>query len=123
MRSIARVAKAQIPDGLRYEQTVVKRFASSWNNGKMTALTLLKYEGLGNDFLVLVDREREVQYDAQLARVLCDRHHGIGADGLLRISNPRHGGDLFMELRNGDGSVAETSGNGMRCAVLAAFHE
>ena len=89
----------------------------------MAALRLLKYEGLGNDFLVLVDRDREFAYDATFSRAICDRHHGIGADGLLRLSDPRHGGDLLMELRNADGSIAETSGNGMRCAVLAAIDE
>lgn len=93
-----------------------------WNNGGMDRLTLLKYEGLGNDFLVLIDPDREIGFDETLARSVCDRHRGIGADGLLRLSSPRHGGDLFMELRNADGSVAETSGNGLRCAVLAAYH-
>lgn len=88
----------------------------------MEGLTLFKYEGLGNDFLVLFDPKRTSAFDAPLARAVSDRHRGIGADGLLRISNPRHDGDLFMELRNADGSIAETSGNGMRCAVLAAKH-
>jgi diaminopimelate epimerase len=86
----------------------------------MAPFTLFKYEGLGNDFLVLADPTRELPYGALLARALCDRHRGVGADGLLRISAPRGGGGLFMELRNADGSIAETSGNGMRCAVLAA---
>ncbi len=87
----------------------------------MPALTLDKYEGLGNDFLVLIDPTRELRFDAEIARALCDRHLGIGADGLLRLSRPRGNGDLLMELRNADGSIAETSGNGMRCAVLAAM--
>ena len=95
----------------------------SWNNGEMDRLTLSKYEGLGNDFLVLIDPSREREFDADVAKALCDRHFGVGADGLLRLSSPSHGGDLFMELRNADGSVAETSGNGLRCAVLAGYHE
>ncbi len=82
-------------------------------------MQLEKYEGLGNDFLVLVDPGRTSRFDAALAVALCDRHRGLGADGLLRISLGSDGADLFMELRNADGSVAETSGNGMRCAVLA----
>ncbi len=97
--------------------------ALSWNNGQMDRLTLYKYEGLGNDFLVLVDSTRALAFGADAARALCDRHRGVGADGLLRISSPSHGGDLFMELRNADGSIAETSGNGLRCAALAAYHE
>ena len=94
-----------------------------WNNGEMDRLKLLKYEGLGNDFLVLIDPSRAVDFDANLAKAVCDRHLGVGADGLLRLSLPLHGGDLFMELRNADGSIAETSGNGLRCAVLAGYHE
>ncbi|HUY07546.1 MAG TPA: diaminopimelate epimerase [Acidimicrobiales bacterium] len=89
----------------------------------MEPLTIRKYEGLGNDFLVLIDLPRALRFDAAQARALCDRHLGIGADGLLRLSSPMRGGDLFMELRNVDGSIAETSGNGIRCAVLAALHE
>ncbi|MCU1490808.1 MAG: diaminopimelate epimerase [Acidimicrobiaceae bacterium] len=85
-------------------------------------IALTKYEALGNDFLVLVDPERALRYDAELAVALCDRHLGVGADGLLRVSRPESGADLAMELRNADGGVAETSGNGLRCAVLAALH-
>ena len=95
----------------------------SWNNGVMDRLTLYKYEGLGNDFLVLVDPSRALDFGPDFAKALCDRHLGVGADGLLRLSSPSHGGDLFMELRNADGSIAETSGNGLRCAVLAGYHE
>jgi len=95
----------------------------SWNNGVMDRLTLYKYEGLGNDFLVLIDPSRALDFDADIAKALCDRHFGVGADGLLRLSSPLHGADLFMELRNADGSIAETSGNGLRCAVLAGYHE
>ena len=97
--------------------------ALSWNNGEMDRLKLYKYEGLGNDFLVFFDPSRALTFDEDIARALCDRHLGVGADGLLRISSPSLGGDLFMELRNADGSIAETSGNGLRCAVLAGYHE
>ncbi|MCU1493001.1 MAG: diaminopimelate epimerase [Acidimicrobiaceae bacterium] len=89
----------------------------------MVHLRLAKYHGLGNDFLVLVDWEREIRFDAPLATALCDRHRGLGADGLLRLSRPTGAGALQMDLRNADGSVAETSGNGLRCAALAAVHE
>jgi diaminopimelate epimerase len=84
-------------------------------------LTLLKYEAIGNDFVVLVDPGRAERFDAALAEALCDRRRGIGADGLMRIGGG--GQDLTMELRNADGGVAETSGNGLRCAVLAAIDE
>lgn len=86
----------------------------------MAALTLEKYEGLGNDFLVLVDPPRRARYDAAFVRAICDRHRGIGADGVIRLSSPKAGGHVAMDLRNADGSIAETSGNGLRCAAIAA---
>lgn len=88
----------------------------------MGTTTLTKYHGLGNDFLVLVDPDRSTTYDERTVAALCDRHRGIGADGVLRLSRPTSGGGLRMELRNADGGVAETSGNGLRCALLAAAH-
>ncbi|HUZ20869.1 MAG TPA: diaminopimelate epimerase [Acidimicrobiales bacterium] len=88
----------------------------------MATVALAKYHGLGNDFLVLFDAERSLPFTAELAVALCERHRGVGADGLLRISSGRHGASFAMELRNADGGVAETSGNGLRCAVLAAVH-
>ena len=85
-------------------------------------IQLAKYHGLGNDFLVLVDTEGGVDLGPDVVAALCDRHRGIGADGLLRLAPPRRGGAFAMELRNADGGVAETSGNGLRCAALAAVH-
>jgi diaminopimelate epimerase len=79
-----------------------------------------KYEAIGNDFLILVDWDREERFDAELAAALCDRHRGVGADGLIRLSAPGGGGSLRMDLLNADGSPAETSGNGLRCALLCA---
>lgn len=83
------------------------------------AVTLAKYEALGNDFLVLLDPTRAARFDAPLARLVCDRRRGVGADGLLRVGTDGTTG-ITMELRNADGGIAETSGNGLRCAVLAA---
>ncbi len=57
---------------------------------------------------------------AQEARALCDRHRGLGADGLIVGSHGSDGADLEMLLRNSDGSIAEMSGNGIRCLVQAA---
>lgn len=84
-------------------------------------IDLDKYEALGNDFLVLVDHEGGPAPSAALASALCDRRRGIGADGLIRLTG---GPAAFaMELWNADGSTAETSGNGLRCAALAAYRE
>jgi diaminopimelate epimerase len=86
-------------------------------------LALAKYEGLGNDFLVLVDLEGRREIDASLARLACDRHLGFGADGLLRGGPPPAGSsdEMTFELRNADGGEAEMSGNGLRCLVHAAI--
>ena len=90
-------------------------------------LSLTKHHGLSNDFLVLVDLDGRVAVEsrAALARAVCDRHRGIGADGLLFALPVPIGGhaDVAMRLHNADGSVAEMSGNGIRCfsqAVIAA---
>src|SRR5580658_10892144 len=91
--------------------------------GTRMELELSKYEGLGNDFLVLVDLEGRLQIDVSLARLACDRHLGFGADGLLRGGPPPEGSSDVMtfELRNADGGEAEMSGNGLRCLVHAAI--
>lgn len=82
-------------------------------------LHLTKYHGAGNDFLVLLDPDGERPLSAAQVRALCDRHRGVGADGVLRATR---GGEamLTMELRNADGGAAEMSGNGIRCLVQAA---
>ena len=86
----------------------------------MPTLSLMKYEALGNDFLILVDRAGDAAFTPTAAVALCDRHRGIGADGLIRLSESETGEMFCFELLNADGSVAETSGNGLRCAALAA---
>ena len=85
-------------------------------------MPLAKYEGLGNDFLVLVDLEGLWMIGAELARAVCDRHLGFGADGLVRAGPALAGSgdEVTFELRNADGSEAEMSGNGLRCLVHAA---
>jgi diaminopimelate epimerase len=84
-------------------------------------LTLTKHHGLGNDFLVLFDDQPLPPVAlGRLARDLCDRRTGIGADGLLvGFTKPADGADLGMALFNADGTSAEMSGNGIRCLVQA----
>ena len=78
-------------------------------------LTLTKHHGLGNDFLVLIDLDDAYAgAEASMARALCDRTRGVGADGLIRL-----GPELRMHLHNADGSRAEMSGNGIRCLAQA----
>lgn len=81
-------------------------------------LAFAKYEGLGNDF-VLVEAEREDAVTPDLARTICDRRFGIGADGVLLLLPPRSKeAQARMRVLNADGSVPEMCGNGLRCAVL-----
>jgi diaminopimelate epimerase len=78
-------------------------------------LPFYKYEGLGNDFL-LIEREAlgGVRLSTERAIALCDRHRGVGGDGvlILDVASPR------MDVINSDGSVPEMCGNGIRCAAL-----
>jgi diaminopimelate epimerase len=83
-------------------------------------MQLTKHHGLGNDFLVLADADGTHEPDAQLARAVCDRHRGVGADGLLLLSPGPAGADVTMVLLNADGSRAEMSGNGIGCLAQAA---
>ena len=89
----------------------------------MPGLLLTKHHGLGNDFLVLIDLENTQHVDEATARALCDRHRGVGADGVIRVGPPPADGsaDVSFELRNADGSAAEMSGNGLRCLAQAVL--
>lgn len=82
---------------------------------------LTKHHALGNDFLVLFDDQPLPRLGWWvLASRWCDRHRGIGADGLLVAgTKPPEGADVTMALFNADGSRAEMSGNGIRCLVQA----
>jgi diaminopimelate epimerase len=84
----------------------------------MNVLSLTKHHGLGNDFLVAFGLDDLANDLAALARRLCDRHRGIGADGLL-VGSDADGYAARMTLFNGDGSRAEMSGNGIRCFAQA----
>ncbi|MGH9137236.1 MAG: diaminopimelate epimerase [Acidimicrobiales bacterium] len=83
-------------------------------------MRLTKHHGLGNDFLVLADPNGIRPITTDLARAVCDRNRGIGADGLLRLSPGRDAADVSMTLLNADGGRAEMSGNGIGCLVQAA---
>jgi len=86
---------------------------------------LTKHHGLGNDFLVHLTDDRDSFVDrtawVERAQRWCHRRHGVGADGLLvGLHGPAaQGVDLVMLLVNADGSIAEMSGNGIRCLAQA----
>ena len=77
-----------------------------------------KLHGTGNDFIVVYARDREADWTS-IAKSICDRHLGAGADGLLLVYASDRA-DLRMGLFNADGSEAEMTGNGMRCFVKYA---
>ena len=96
-----------------------------------SGLTFTKGHGTGNDFVLTLDPEGAAPIDAAFVSALCDRHRGIGADGYIRavrssalpegraLLQTEPAAEWFMDYRNGDGSVSEMCGNGVR--VFAHF--
>ena len=75
-----------------------------------------KYQGLGNDFILIDARRTESPpVHPDQARLLCDRRFGVGADGLILALPPEGMGDVRMQIINADGTEAEMCGNGVRC--------
>jgi diaminopimelate epimerase len=81
-------------------------------------MQLTKHHGLGNDFLVLIDLDGTAPVTPALARAVCDRHRGVGADGLLHVTGSTSAA-ATMALYNADGGRAEMSGNGISCLAQA----
>ena len=80
-----------------------------------------KLQATGNDFILVDARTMEGEW-SKLARAMCDRHFGVGADGLILVQNSTSA-DLKMRLFNSDGSEAEVSGNGLRCFARYAIEK
>lgn len=90
----------------------------------MVAFT--KGHGTGNDFVIIADPDGSLELSSEQVAVLCDRHRGIGADGILRVVRSaaivdgraslaeEPAAEWFMDYRNADGSIAEMCGNGIR---------
>jgi len=82
-------------------------------------MNFIKLQATGNDF-VLIDGRSMKQLDwSALAKAMCHRHYGVGADGILLIL-PSKKADFYMRMFNPDGSEAEACGNGLRCAARYA---
>jgi len=95
-------------------------------------LSFSKYHGTGNDFVMVEDVGDELRLGPDLVAALCDRHFGVGADGLIRVTageGARAAGlgdqaeqaDFFMDYSNADGQPAEMCGNGIRCLGKLAY--
>jgi diaminopimelate epimerase len=78
-------------------------------------LKFTKMNGAGNDFVMLDNREGGLRLAPGQIAGLCDRHRGIGADGVLIVEQPANGADFRMRYYNADGGEAEMCGNGARC--------
>lgn len=85
----------------------------------MSGIAFDKYEGLGNDFLVVEAAPGETELAPALVRRLCDRRFGVGGDGVILVLPPDDAGSLGrMRVFNADGSIPEMCGNGLRCVAL-----
>src|SRR5438093_12437913 len=78
-------------------------------------LRFTKMNGAGNDFVMIDNRGGNVRLEPDQIVRICDRHHGVGADGILLLEKGTTGADLRMRYYNRDGCEAEICGNGARC--------
>jgi diaminopimelate epimerase len=81
----------------------------------MSTLSFVKYQGAGNDFILIDDRA--LHFDPTRVPTLCHRKYGIGADGVILLQN-----DLRMRIFNSDGTEAESCGNGLCCLMQFLLH-
>ena len=91
----------------------------------MTKIRFTKMQGLGNDFIIIDFEEyKKVNTDkSELAKKLCDRNFGIGADGLIIINPETKNTDIGWFFYNSDGTVAEMCGNGIRCFAKYVYEK
>ncbi len=90
----------------------------------MTSISFCKFHGFGNDYIVIEKKNVASGSDLQdLARAICHRHTGAGADGIAVLEELHsEDADHFCEIVNPDGSIAGFSGNGTRCAVSYLYY-
>lgn len=104
----------------------IETFLESMTTGMRQAVPFVKMQALGNDFVFVHQRdipELAATEIAALARRICDRHFGIGADGFILVRDPQDGTCQISWLyTNSDGSEAAMCGNGIRCLALYAVH-
>lgn len=86
----------------------------------MQEIEFSKYQATGNDFIMINDLDKRIRISSQLVAKLCDRHFGIGADGLILI-RPSEKCSFAMVYYNADGSLAEMCGNGIKCLAKYVY--
>lgn len=79
-------------------------------------ITFYKYEGTGNDFIMINNLKEDINLSKDDIKAICDRRFGIGADGVILFQTSDKA-DLFMNYYNSDGTLAEMCGNGARCTA------
>ncbi len=88
----------------------------------MKKMSFSKYQGAGNDFVLVDARTGDPGLTHEEVRLLCDRRFGIGADGLMTLERDPAGTDFYMRYYNSDGGESTMCGNGGRCIALFAAH-
>ncbi len=103
---------------------MIKHFDNHFDSASvgLNATHFYKYQGAGNDFIIIDDMKTVLQLNNKKIRNLCDRHFGIGADGLM-IVRPSEDYDFKMIYYNSDGFEGSMCGNGGRCVHLFAYNK
>ncbi len=83
-------------------------------------ITIHKYHGAGNDFILIDNRDGRLTFDTKTIAKMCERRYGIGADGLMILDNSEEY-DFRMQYFNSDGNEGSMCGNGGRCIVAFAY--
>ncbi len=81
-----------------------------------------KYHGLGNDFIIIDNRQETISFSKEMIKKICHRYLGIGADGIVFVQNSDRA-DIKMVIFNSDGSKAEMCGNAMRCFAKYVYEK